>query len=84
MRLDTTLKAQSNSGILESVFKLSERKTTIGTELYAGFITFLAMSYILAVNPAILGSIPGMDKGAYLPAPARALRPGSLLWGFWG
>ncbi len=82
--LDTTLKAQSNSGILESVFKLSERKTTIGTELYAGFITFLAMSYILAVNPAILGSIPGMDKGAVFTATALAAAAATLIMGIWG
>ncbi|GAL14028.1 xanthine/uracil/thiamine/ascorbate permease family protein [Vibrio astriarenae] len=40
----------TSPSFLEARFKLSERKTTIGTEIYAGFITFLAMSYILAVN----------------------------------
>ena len=34
----------------------------VRTELMAGFSTFLTMSYILAVNPLILGDA-GMDKG---------------------
>nr|WP_202603560.1 NCS2 family permease [Vibrio toranzoniae] len=66
------------------MFKITERKTTIGTELYAGFITFLAMSYILAVNPAILGGIPGMDKGAVFTATALAAAIATLIMGIWG
>nr|WP_246854059.1 NCS2 family permease [Vibrio crassostreae] len=66
------------------MFKITERKTTIGTELYAGFITFLAMSYILAVNPAILGGIPGMDKGAVFTATALAAAISTLIMGIWG
>jgi len=81
---DSTLKAQNTSGSLDSMFKITERKTTIGTELYAGFITFLAMSYILAVNPAILGGIPGMDKGAVFTATALAAAIATLIMGIWG
>jgi AGZA family xanthine/uracil permease-like MFS transporter len=81
---DSTLKAQNTSGSLDSMFKITERKTTIGTELYAGFITFLAMSYILAVNPAILGGIPGMDKGAVFTATALAAAISTLIMGIWG
>nr|WP_246847444.1 NCS2 family permease [Vibrio crassostreae] len=66
------------------MFKITERKTTIGTELYAGFITFLAMSYILAVNPAILGGIPGMDKGAVFTATALSAAIATLIMGIWG
>ncbi|TCN76810.1 NCS2 family permease [Vibrio crassostreae] len=84
MSTDSTLKAQNTSGSLDSMFKITERKTTIGTELYAGFITFLAMSYILAVNPAILGSIPGMDKGAVFTATALAAAISTLIMGIWG
>jgi AGZA family xanthine/uracil permease-like MFS transporter len=81
---DSTLKAQNTSGSLDSMFKITERKTTIGTELYAGFITFLAMSYILAVNPAILGDIPGMDKGAVFTATALSAAIATLIMGIWG
>ncbi|KHT43113.1 xanthine/uracil/vitamin C permease [Vibrio sinaloensis] len=84
MSLDTAIKAQNNPGILESIFKISARKTTVSTELYAGFITFLAMSYILAVNPAILGGIPGMDKGAVFTATALAAAAATLIMGIWG
>ncbi|PSW16974.1 NCS2 family permease [Photobacterium sanctipauli] len=66
------------------MFKLSERKATVSTEIYAGFITFLAMSYILAVNPAILGDIPGMDRGALFTATAIASALATLVMGVWG
>ncbi len=47
---------------LEKIFKIKENNTTVKREIYTGLITFLAVSYILAVNPAILGSA-GMDRG---------------------
>jgi len=40
---------------LEKCFHLKENNTTVNTELTAGLTTFLAMAYILAVNPNILG-----------------------------
>lgn len=39
---------------LERFFKLSERGTNVRTELIAGLTSFLAMSYIIIVNPMIL------------------------------
>ncbi len=41
---------------LSAHFKLSERRTSVGQEFRAGLTTFLAMAYIIAVNPAILSS----------------------------
>jgi xanthine/uracil permease family protein len=41
----------------------------VRTEILAGITTFLTMSYILAVNPEILGQA-GMDKGAVFTATA--------------
>ena len=43
---------------MEKLFKLKEHGTNVKTEIIAGITTFLAMSYILAVNPGMLGSIP--------------------------
>ena len=43
---------------MEKLFKLKENGTNVKTEIIAGITTFLAMSYILAVNPGMLGSIP--------------------------
>ena len=40
--------------MLERLFKLSENKTTVRTEIVAGITTFLTMAYIIFVNPAIL------------------------------
>ena len=48
---------------MDELFHVSERKSTIGTELRAGLTTFLAMAYIIAVNPAVLSGA-GIDAGA--------------------
>lgn len=55
--------------MLEKLFKLSEKGTTVRTELVAGLTTFMTMVYILALNPSIL-SASGMDSGAILTATA--------------
>lgn len=48
---------------MDTFFHISERKSTVATELRAGLTTFLAMAYIIAVNPAIL-SAAGIDAQA--------------------
>ena len=40
--------------MLEKVFKLSENKTTVKTEVVAGLTTFMTMAYIIALNPHLL------------------------------
>lgn len=60
---------------LDSYFKVSERGSSVGTEVRAGVATFLVMAYILFVNAAILGEI-GLDPGAI--AAATALIAGVL------
>ncbi len=57
--------------MLEKLFKLSENKTTVKTEVVAGITTFMTMAYILAVNPSVL-SAAGMDPTAVLLATALA------------
>ncbi len=57
--------------MLEKLFKLSERKTNVRTELMAGLTTFMTMAYILAVNPGILSGT-GMDFNAVFFATAVA------------
>ncbi|MCI8854005.1 MAG: NCS2 family permease [Lachnospiraceae bacterium] len=57
--------------MLERVFKLSENKTTVKTEILAGVTTFMTMAYILAVNPSIL-SATGMNQGAVFTATVLA------------
>jgi adenine/guanine/hypoxanthine permease len=65
---------------INKFFRLEERKTTVGTEFLAGMTTFLAMSYILVVNSAIL-SDSGMEFDRVLTATAIAAITGSLLMG---
>lgn len=60
---------------LDSFFKLSERGTSVGTEVRAGVTTFLVMSYIIFVNPSIL-SAAGFDAPAV--AAGTALMAGLL------
>jgi len=55
---------------MKKIFKLKEHGTTVRTEILAGITTFLAMAYILAVNPTYLGSIPGASPAAVFMATA--------------
>ncbi|MBE6365365.1 MAG: NCS2 family permease [Lentisphaerae bacterium] len=66
---------------LEKTFKIKENNTTVKREIYTGLVTFLAVSYILAVNPAILSSA-GMDRGGVLCATAIAAFIGTLCMAF--
>ena len=50
-------------GGLDGFFKLTERGTTVGTEVRAGLATFMVMAYIIFVNPSIL-SAAGLDPAA--------------------
>ncbi|HEX7197044.1 MAG TPA: NCS2 family permease [Candidatus Limnocylindria bacterium] len=60
-------------GGLDGFFKLTERGTTVGTEVKAGLATFMVMSYILFLNPIILSSMfPEGERGAFIPAAAAA------------
>lgn len=41
---------------MDQFFKISERASSVGTEIRAGLTTFLAMAYIIAVNPSLLSA----------------------------
>jgi AGZA family xanthine/uracil permease-like MFS transporter len=61
--VDRTESSGSGGSGLDSFFKLHERGTSVGTEVRAGFTTFLVMAYIIFVNPSIL-SVAGLDGAA--------------------
>lgn len=61
------MEKNSNESLAEKIFRLKEKKTNVKTEIMAGITTFMTMSYILAVNPQILGDA-GMNKGAVFTA----------------
>ncbi len=65
---------------LESRFKLSENGTTVRREILGGTTTFMTMSYIIFIQPAVLSTV-GMDKGAVMVATCIAAAVGTLLMG---
>src|SRR5690625_2507543 len=76
MKFNLTEEASS----LKKYFRFEELGTNYRTEFMAGLTTFLAMAYILFVNPATLADA-GMDKGAVFTATAVAAAVGTLLMG---
>ena len=67
---------------MEKLFKLKENGTTVKTEILAGITTFLAMSYILAVNPGYLGNIPGATPAGIFMATAISAAIATLCMAF--
>jgi adenine/guanine/hypoxanthine permease len=53
----TTQRTDGRRGALDRYFKITERGSTVRTELVAGLATWLTMAYILFVNPQILGAV---------------------------
>src|SRR5690554_2475717 len=66
---------------MEKLFKLSEHKTNVRTEVLAGVTTFLTMAYILIVNPLMLADA-GMDFGAVFTATALSAAIATLVMAF--
>lgn len=66
--------------MLEQLFKISARHSSIRKELLAGLTTFMAMSYVLFVNPSLLAQA-GMDHGAVFVATCLAAALGCVLMG---
>ncbi len=67
---------------LDRHFGISERKSSVRTEVIAGITTFMTMAYIIFVNPAIL-SETGMDFGAVMTATCLASAAGTLIMGLY-
>lgn len=63
---------------MEKFFHLKENGTTVKTEVLAGITTFLAMAYILAVNPNMLGAT-GMNSQGVFMATALAAAAGTII-----
>lgn len=65
---------------MKKYFRFEELGTNYRTEFMAGLTTFLAMAYILFVNPNVLG-VTGMDEGAVFTATAIAAAVGTFIMG---
>jgi len=63
---------------MEKLFQLQAHKTNVRTEIIAGLTTFLAMAYILAVNPLIL-SDAGLNPGSVFTATALSAAIATVL-----
>ncbi len=68
--------------MFERLFSLRQNNTNVQTETIAGVTSFLAMSYIIFVNPIILGSI-GMNKDAVIVVTCIASALGCFIMAFW-
>lgn len=66
---------------LDRIFKLKENQTSVRIELVGGVTTFMTMSYIIFLQPAILSST-GMDPGAVMVATCISAALATLLMGF--
>lgn len=63
-------------------FEFARHKTDFRTEVIAGFSTFLSLSYIFVVNPAIL-SEGGINKSAALFATVMVSALATIIMGIW-
>ena len=69
---------------MEKFFKLKENGTTVSKEIVAGITTFLAMAYILAVNPGMLSAVGnGMTFPAVFTATAISSAIATLVMALW-
>ncbi len=67
--------------MLEKLFKIKQRGSSIKKEVIGGITTFVTMSYIIFVQPAVLSNC-GMDKGAVMMATCVASGIAMLLMAF--
>lgn len=70
--------------MLTKLFGFNPQTTTVRTEILAGITTFLTMSYILAVNPAMFSELEGMPAGSVFTSTALASIIGCLVMAVWG
>ncbi len=85
MSQDNAQQAETTSNFekkLDGFFKISQRGSSVRTEMIAGLTTFLAMVYSVIVVPSMLGAA-GFDTGAVFVATCLVAAFGSLLMGLW-
>ncbi|MBR4854383.1 MAG: NCS2 family permease [Alistipes sp.] len=69
--------------MLNKLFGFDPKQNSIRTEVIAGITTFLTMSYILAVNPAIFGELGTMPMGAVFTTTVLAAIVGCVAMAVW-
>ncbi len=71
-----------NQGILDRMFKLNQKETDVKTEMLAGLTTFVALAYIIFVNPNILADA-GIPKEAAIASTIWATALATTLMAVW-
>lgn len=79
--MNQSTESSVQSSWMERYFGIARAGSSLGTEVVAGFTTFMTMAYILFVNPNIL-SATGMNPQAVLLATALSAGFASILMGF--
>jgi AGZA family xanthine/uracil permease-like MFS transporter len=72
----------AQNDLLDRVFHLTENQTTVQRELLGGLTTFMAMAYVVVVNPRILGEA-GMPVEGVLFATCISTAIATLVMGVW-
>ena len=81
----STPREPSTLSPLDRYFHITQRGSTVGTEIRAGVVTFFAMAYIVILNPLILGTtedVNGNTLGIPQVAAATALAAGVMTIAF--
>src|ERR1700756_4320083 len=82
MALTETTILPVQTSLIERVFHVSENNSTISRELLGGLTTFMAMAYVVVVNPRILGEA-GMPVEGVLFATCLSATIATLVMGVW-
>eukprot|EP00290_Baffinella_frigidus_P019879 CAMPEP_0180220428 /NCGR_PEP_ID=MMETSP0987-20121128/19105_1 /TAXON_ID=697907 /ORGANISM="non described non described, Strain CCMP2293" /LENGTH=467 /DNA_ID=CAMNT_0022181315 /DNA_START=60 /DNA_END=1459 /DNA_ORIENTATION=+ len=68
---------------IDNFFRISERGSTIGTEIRAGLSSFLTLSYMLLVNPQVMGAA-GIDPSDVVTATCLSCAIPTIIVGLFG
>ena len=60
-------------GLIDRLFKITERGSSVGREVRGGLVTFFAMSYIIVLNPLIIGTVASGSGGFIGGDPDQAI-----------
>ena len=82
MARPATAALATETGVIERVFHVSQNDSTISRELIGGLTTFMAMAYVVVVNPRILGEA-GMPVEGVLFATCLSAVIATLIMGVW-
>ena len=74
--------ASARIPLLERIFRITDNHTTVRTELLGGLTTFMAMAYVVVVNPRILGEA-GMPVDGVVFATCISSAIATLVMGIW-